>query len=171
MNSMKKNKVTDAQIIEMKMKSDSGVTISDICDEHGITRQTFYRRYRELEAGITEHKDKLQRMDESVTITIERLDQAAQDILNELESMLKTGKGYDMDKHDALDVIKTTVGLITNYRSALQKATFMIDNRQQSITINNVPPEVMDEIRLAIVNEVVNMFRGKLCDRCRRLEL
>ena len=54
------------------------------------------------------------------------------------------------------------------------KRTFslLVDNRQVNImNINDVPPGVMDEIRQSIINEVVNMFRGKLCDRCRRLEL
>jgi len=165
------SKVTDAQIIEMKMKSDSGVTVRDTCAEMGISTQTFYRRYRELAEGLDEHKEKLQVMNESITITIKKLDETANKILDELETMLKTGSGYDIGKHDALDVIKTTVGLITNYRSALQKATFMIDARQQTININDVPPEVMDSIRLEMVNEVINRFRGKLCERCRRLEL
>ena len=167
----RKNKVTDTQILAIKMNSENGGVICDDCDSLGISTQTFYRRYKQLQNGLEIHQDKLQALDDNVTITIERLDRAAQDILDKLETMLKTGKGYDLDKHDALDVIKTTVGLITNYRAALQKATFMIDARQQTVNINDVPPEVLDEIRLSIIREVVNSFRGKLCDRCRRLKI
>jgi hypothetical protein len=48
--------------------------------------------------------------------------------------MLSTGKGYNEEKHDSLDVIKTTAMLLTNYRAALQRALVLVDNR--SLTVN-----------------------------------
>lgn len=136
-------KISDAEILNTEMQIVAGnVTITAACEGLGITRTTYYRRLKTLKAK----QEKAVVTIENVAITIERLDKAAQDILNKLEGMLKTGTGYDSEKHDALDVIKTTVGLITNYRAALQKATFMIDNRTTTINVGVVSAEQWDKM-------------------------
>lgn len=125
-------KNSDAEILNANMEIVAGnMTVTAACEGLGISRTTFYRRLEGLEK---KNKKELKTI-ENVTITIERLDRAAKEILDTLEKMLKTGKGYDIEKHDALDVVRTTIMLITGYRSALQKATMIFDNRQVNINV------------------------------------
>ena len=69
---MKKSRFTESQIVAMLKQHEAGMTVSDLCREHGITNATFYnwkakyggmdacqlKRLRELE----EENSKLKRM-------------------------------------------------------------------------------------------------------------
>jgi putative transposase len=69
---MKKSRFTESQIVAMLKQHEAGMTVSDLCREHGITNATFYnwkakyggmdasqlKRIRELE----EENSKLKRM-------------------------------------------------------------------------------------------------------------
>jgi transposase-like protein len=139
-------KNSDAEIERAEMLILSGnVTVAAACKELGIAPPTYYRRLRQ----VKEKQEHGTIVRDNVTITIEKLDESANKILETLKEMLKTGKGYDTEKHDAIDVIKTTVGLITGYRTALQKATFMIDARQQ--TINITPTDHQMEMLISAI--------------------
>jgi len=39
---MKKTRFTETQIVSILKKQESGITVSDICREHGISDATFY---------------------------------------------------------------------------------------------------------------------------------
>lgn len=151
----KNNKISDEGIISIKLKAINGVTIKESCKEAGISPQTFFRRYREINKTKEESELTLLDTADDVIITIQRLDQAAKDTLDYLEDMVKTGKGYDLDKHDALDVIRTTISLITGYRSALQKANILVDNRQVNITVE-VKGELFEEWWREIVDPALS---------------
>jgi len=69
---MKKSRFTESQIVAILKQHEAGVTVADLCREHGITNATFYnwkakyggmdasqlKRIRELE----EENSKLKRM-------------------------------------------------------------------------------------------------------------
>ena len=40
---MKKSRFTETQIVSILKKQESGVKVADICREHGISDQTFYK--------------------------------------------------------------------------------------------------------------------------------
>jgi len=40
---MKKSRYTDSQILSILKQNESGVTVSDLCREHGMSSATFYK--------------------------------------------------------------------------------------------------------------------------------
>ena len=67
---MKKSKFTESQIIAILKQQESGIKVSDLCREHGISPPTFYnwrskyggmdasqlRRIKELERELSQYK-------------------------------------------------------------------------------------------------------------------
>jgi putative transposase len=67
---MKKSKFSESQIVSILGQQESGKTVAEICREHGITSNTFYRwkskyagleaseltRMRELEKELSQYK-------------------------------------------------------------------------------------------------------------------
>jgi putative transposase len=67
---MKKSKFTESQILGILKQQESGISVSEICREHGITQPTFYnwksrysgmevaqlKRLKELEAELAQYK-------------------------------------------------------------------------------------------------------------------
>ena len=70
MESMKKTKFTESQIIGILKQQESGQKVIDICREHGISQPTFYqwkskfsgmdvaqlKKLKEMEAELTQYK-------------------------------------------------------------------------------------------------------------------
>jgi len=51
---MKKSKFTETQIVSILKKQEAGMSVSDICREHGISQPTFYQwksKYSGLEVN------------------------------------------------------------------------------------------------------------------------
>jgi len=51
---MKKSKFTESQILGILKQQESGISVSEICREHGITQPTFYNwksRYSGMEVA------------------------------------------------------------------------------------------------------------------------
>lgn len=40
---MKKSRYTDSQILSILKQNESGITVSDLCREHGMSSATFYK--------------------------------------------------------------------------------------------------------------------------------
>lgn len=60
---MKKSRFTEAQIIGILKQQESGLKVSDICREHGISQPTFYSwksKYGGLELNQLKHLKELQ---------------------------------------------------------------------------------------------------------------
>jgi len=67
---MKKSKFTESQILGILKQQESGISVSEICREHGITQPTFYnwksrysgmevaqlKRLKELESELAQYK-------------------------------------------------------------------------------------------------------------------
>ncbi len=67
---MKKSKFTESQIIGILKSQESGISVADICREHGISQPTFYqwktkysgmdvtqlKKLKELEAELSQYK-------------------------------------------------------------------------------------------------------------------
>lgn len=67
---MKKSRFTEAQIVSILKKQEAGISVADICREHGISQPTFYqwkskysglevnqlRKLKEMEAELSQYK-------------------------------------------------------------------------------------------------------------------
>lgn len=67
---MKKSKFTESQILGILKQQESGISVAEICREHGITQPTFYnwksrysgmevaqlKRLKELESELAQYK-------------------------------------------------------------------------------------------------------------------
>ena len=52
---MKKSKFTDTQIMSILKQNESGVKVTDLCREHGISSATFYKwrsKYEGMDASM-----------------------------------------------------------------------------------------------------------------------
>lgn len=162
-------KVTDGQIRAASIDIDSpnkNVTITSECKRLGISRATYYRRLESLDKTIQKSETSRQNVTVQLPMTIEKLDNEANDLLEALKVM-KTNGGYDTDRHDALDVIKETVRLVTGYRKALQSAQLYIDNRQQSVIVEGD----VEKIRAEVALDLIERLQPQLCDKCRRIQI
>jgi hypothetical protein len=121
------------------------VTVVEVCKELGITKPTYYRRLKQIEAA-EEHNIQVRN---NVTLTLEELDSKARMVMSKLEEMVNKGTGYNTEKHDTLDVLKTMIQLL----SALKKTPITIDNRTTNVTVN-VDSEALEKIWLEYVDPV-----------------
>ena len=139
-------KNTDTEILNAQARVVSGiVTVVAACEDLGITKPTYYRRLKQIAASdvhdVTVRKN--------VTLTLEELDNKARMVLSILEDMVTTGSGYDRERHDTLDVLKTMISLL----SALQKAPLIINNSTTNLTVN-VDSDALSKIWMQYVDPV-----------------
>jgi len=158
--------------IPLKMK---GMSVRKIADEIGVSPVTL-QTYKRTWIPTVAEPDKLKkaiikenmveaenRMEYNETL----IDTAYKLHLQGIQTAIK-----DNDYKTARDISIEALKIAKTEAEIKRTFSLLVDNRQVNImNINDVPPEVMDSIRLEMANEVINHFRGKLCERCRRLEL
>jgi len=60
---MKKSRFTETQIVSILKQQEAGMSVSDICREHGISQPTFYQwksKYSGLEVSQLKHLKELE---------------------------------------------------------------------------------------------------------------
>lgn len=154
-------KITDAQIIEIKLLSDTGVKISDECKRRKITTQTFYRRLRKIESQILEDKNKLQQVNKNVSITIKSI---IDDISNNLND-LKDWKAKAGNQKDYLEIMDREIKYHTSLMKALQSYndTKSDDMAMRDSVMQELTGWVFDTIQREMgrdkANEIIEILR------------
>jgi ElaB/YqjD/DUF883 family membrane-anchored ribosome-binding protein len=127
-------KLSDREILAIRARVEAGETVTAACREAGISTVTYYARTKKLDDALTDARNTLTEISDTVPLTIQRLDHEANVLLDELNSMKD---GWESDKHDKLDVIREIIKLLSSYRRALQTATLALSQT----TINVCPSD------------------------------
>jgi len=137
-------RVTDEQLIAKKIEVDAGnLTVLTACKQLNISKPTYYSRLAKIQDKVMKAKETSDKLNQTLPLTVERLDKEAKELLDRLKTMFSDG-GYDPERHDKLDVLKEIRQTITSYRSALQTAVNYFDNR--SVNVDNITVEVRETL-------------------------
>lgn len=135
------SKVTDEQILALHLQVEAKkITIKKGCEQLNIARGTFYNRLATIQKLNKALNNIEQNIQETLPLTIEKLDKEANDLLNELIEYKNATKGTK----DYLPNLDRLIRFLPTYRRALQKAGDIYIDKidMRTLVLNTLPQDV-----------------------------
>ena len=123
-------KVTDEQILAIKLQSDNGnVTVTQACKDQKIAPVTYYRRLEKLTAKSKNITSELLNVTNELPVTIQTIQAELGTIISNLKQMKPT------NTRESLSIIDRQISALDKLNNTLKTTQILIDNRSVNIEV------------------------------------